>query len=303
MKQLNMILDTDLGSDCDDMMALTYLVYAAHHKGVRLCAITHSNGCPEGPDACRVFFEHLGERVPPIGRAPDGMKAYDHYCKELVAQFDRSKSHHEYADAVSVMRRALVENDHVVICAIGAMTNVAALLKSAPDGISSLDGVSLVREKCDRLILMAGSFDPAVERVEWNVHLDVAAARTVAEQSPVPVIWLPSETGADIMTGGPMMEAFGEGNPLSFSFCRFPGVLKKGGRPSWDPATVLYAVEGCGDIFRETPDGSVVVRDEGKTIYTPDGMKKHRILHLKDQEAIQKAAARIDQCATWVYRR
>jgi NitT/TauT family transport system substrate-binding protein len=42
---------------------------------------------------------------------------------------------------------------------------------------------------------------------------------------------------------------------------------------------------------------------EGKTIYTPDGMKKHRILQLKDQEAIQKAAARIDQCATWVYQR
>ncbi len=307
MEKLNVILDTDLGSDCDDMMALAYLVYAAHHKGVKLCAVTHSNGCPEGPDAIRVFFEHLGESVPPIGKAVVEMKAYDHYCKEIVARFDRSGEKHGYADAVTVMRRALVENDNVVICAVGAMTNVAALLESKADEISPLDGASLVREKCEKLVLMAGIFDPTVERIEWNVHLDIPAAKIVAERSPVPVIWLPSETGADIITGGPMIEAFGESTPLSLSFCRFPGVLKKGGRSSWDPATALYAVEGCGEFFTETPDGTVSVGDDGKTVYAPNGMGKQRVLYLKEhgeqgvRRAIEETAAYIDRCAMWVY--
>ena len=300
MEKLNFILDTDAGSDCDDMMALAYLVYAARHKGVHLCAVTHSNGCPEGPDAIRVFFEDLNEPVPPIGKAVTEMKAYDHYCKEIVERFDRSKEKHEYPDAVTVLRRALVEGEHVVICAVGAMTNIAALLKSAPDAISPLNGVALVREKCAKLVLMAGIFDPAVERTEWNVHLDIPAARTVAEKSPVPVIWLPSETGADVITGGPVLRAFGESNPLSLAFCRFPGVLKKGGRSSWDPATAVYAVEGCLDFLREGPCGTVTVDDEGKTKMCLDGAGKHRVLTLKDGVA-DAFAAYIDSCALQLY--
>ena len=309
MKKLNVILDTDLGSDCDDMMALTYLVYATHHKNVKLCAVTHSNGCPEGPDACRTFFEHLGEPVPPIGGPVVEMKAYDHYCKAIVERFDAADPKPTYPDAVSVLRRALVENEDVTICAVGAMTNVAALLESKPDAISPLGGVSLVQQRCRKLVLMAGIFDPAVTRIEWNIHLDIPAAKVVAERSPVPVVFLPSETGTDIITGGPMLDAYGEGTPLSLSFCRFPGVLKKGGRSSWDPATALYVVEGCGEYFTETPCGTVSISEEGKSIYTADGMRKHSILHVRQhdgmtlQQCNERIAAYLDTCAISVYER
>ena len=300
MEKLNFILDTDAGSDCDDMMALAYLVYAARHKDVHLCAVTHSNGCPEGPDAIRVFFEDLNEPVPPIGKAVTEMKAYDHYCKEIVARFDKSEAKHVYPNAVTVLRRALVEHDNVVICAVGAMTNIAALLESGADEISPLDGISLVREKCAKLVLMAGIFDPAVTRTEWNIHLDIPAAKIVAERAPVPVVWLPSETGAGVITGGPVIEAFGEGTPLSLSFCRFPGVLKKGGRSSWDPETVIYAVEGCREFLEESSACTVEVDDEGKTKMCHNGMGNHRILTLKAGMA-EAFAAYIDQCAMKAY--
>ena len=300
MKKINVILDTDAGSDCDDMMALTYLVYAAHYKNVHLCAVTHSNGCPEGPDAIRVFFENLGEPVPPIGKAVTEMKAYDHYCKEIVARFDKSEAKHVYPNAVTVLRRALAQNDNVVICAVGAMTNIAALLKSGADDISPLDGISLVREKCAQIVLMAGIFDPAVTRTEWNIHLDIPAAKIVAERAPVPVVWLPSETGAGVITGGPVIETFGEGTPLSLSFCRFPGVLKKGGRSSWDPETVIYAVEGCREFLEESSACTVEVDDEGKTKMCHNGMRNHRILTLKAGMA-EAFAAYIDQCAMKAY--
>lgn len=305
----DVILDTDLGSDCDDMMALAYLVFATHEREACLKAVVHSNGCPEGPDAIRVFFENLGEPVPLIGKAVTKMKAYDHYCKEIVERFDRASDPHTYNDAVTVLRRALTESENAVICAIGAMTNIAALLESKPDAISPLDGVTLVRERCSKLVLMSGSFDSEDERIEWNVRLDISAARTVVMRCPVPIAFLPFETGVHVITGGPVIKAFGESTPLSLSFCRFPGVLQKGGRPSWDPATVLYAVEGCGEYFVETPPGTVAVEDSGKTVYIPNGMGKHRILHICDRDgkgrrqAAVGLAAYIDECTMRIYQK
>ena len=299
--RVEMILDTDFGSDCDDAMALAYLVDAERRGAVCLKAVTHSNGCAEGPDAIRVFFEDLGEPVPPIGRAARELRAYDHYCKQIVERFDKSEKKHSYEDAVKVLRRALCESRRAVICAVGAMTNIAALLKSAGDEISPLDGVSLLRERCERIVLMAGIFDPDVERTEWNIHLDIPAAQTVAERSPVPVVWLPSETGAGIMTGGPILQKYGDGNPLALAFTLFPGVIQRGGRSSWDPATVLYGFEGCGAFLAESPCGTVTVNEQGKTAFSQNGAGNHRILTLKGRDVEEAIAARIDQCAARLY--
>ena len=189
--------------------------------------------------------------------------------------------------------RSLCKSENAVICAIGAMTNIAALLESKGDDISPLDGVELVRERCAAFVLMAGIFDPTVTRTEWNIHLDIAAARTVAERSPVPIVWLPSETGANVITGGPILQ---DETPLGLAFRLFPGVLKKGGRSSWDPATVLYAAEGAGPYFQESEWGTVSVDAEGKTVFVPDAKGTHRVLALRSG-AEAPLAARIDACA------
>ena len=77
MKPIDFILDTDAGSDCDDMMALAYLVYAQRTQKVRIHAVTQCNACPGGSDLIRIFFEHLGEPVPPIGGPAGNAKNYD----------------------------------------------------------------------------------------------------------------------------------------------------------------------------------------------------------------------------------
>ena len=184
----------------------------------------------------------------------------------------------------------------------GCQTNIAALLESKGDEISPLDGVSLLREHCERIVLMAGIFDPDVERTEWNIHLDIPAAKIVAERSPVPIVWLPSETGAGIITGGPILQKYGDGNPLALAFTLFPGVVKRGGRSSWDPATVLYGVEGVGSYFVETLDGTVTVNELGKTVFAEGDGGKHRILYLqKDGACAERMAAYLDTCAMRTY--
>ena len=158
MKTVNIILDTDIGSDCDDMAALAYLVYAKRYLEVNIAAITYSHTSEYGVGCIRAFFRNMRENCPPIGVGDIVEGSRDFYCRRICEEFGGKKYEAASDGAVRVLRKALVNNERSVICAIGPMTNIAALLKSAPDDISELDGVRLVEQKCDRIIMMAGDF-------------------------------------------------------------------------------------------------------------------------------------------------
>ena len=309
MEPMNLILDTDVGADCDDMMALAYLVFAQRYRQIRIKAVSYSNGCPAGPMALAAFFGHLSEETPPIGCPPRGrMKKYDHYTSVVAGRFAEYARSFERGDAVSVLRRALVESGRAVLCGIGPMTNLTALLESKGDAISPLDGGALLRRHAERIVLMAGRFDSAdAAEAEWNVKVDVAAAQTVLQKSPVPVDVLPYETGLHIITGKPLMERFENGNPVGCAFWEFPGVREKGGRHSFDGAAVLYAAEGCGDFFDESEQGSVTVDADGKTHFIPTRGGLHRIVRVKvregesEQACKDRIAAYLDACAMRIY--
>lgn len=294
---LDFILDTDCGGDCDDMMALAYLVYAQRNLNVRIKAVTQCNSCPGGPDLLRTFFEHLHRPVPPIGGPVGDAKSYDNYCTAVLNRFGDGEIR-SYPDAVTVLRRALVESENAVLCAIGPMNNIAALLQSHPDEISPLDGVSLMREKCAKLVVMAGGFIPGEDGrniPEWNALVDIAATQAMVKLCPVPIIFLPFETGLDMLTGGPMMDKYGEDTPLSYAYVHYADTREIGGRHSWDPATLVYAVEGCRDFFTESPRGTVIVDGEGRTTLTEDPNGLHSYLTLNAERPVETQRYRIAQ--------
>lgn len=295
------IFDTDFGSDCDDVMALAYLLYAERYLGAEIKAITFSNGNEDGIAAIRAFLRNTGRELIPVGAPARAVPSYDHYCRQMAERFGNESDRGPAEDAVRVLRRALLESDGAVICAVGALTNIAALLESGADDISPLDGASLVREKCEKMVIMAGRFDGYTERAEWNVLLDVNAAETAVRLCPVPLVMLPFETGLEIMTGGPVMEKYGDSIPLSLAFGLFPGVKNKGARPSWDPATALYCVEGCKDFFEESERGTVSIDEHGFTTLNVGDGGDHRILTVKKGMPNEKIAAYIDGCAMKLY--
>ncbi len=310
MKKLDFIFDTDVGNDCDDIMALAYLVYARRHLGVELKAITHSAKCANGIAAIRAFFKHLGEAVPPLGRMGGDRIVRDNYSKAVAERFAEEADFADVPDAVSVLRRALAESENAVICAVGPFTNIAALLESEGDEISPLDGVSLVREKCAKMVLMAGDFvmlEDGTSKPEFNAKVDAPATATVARLCPVPLVFSPFELGLHMLTGKPAMDKYGEDTPLSLAFIRYHDTFAKGGRHSWDPATAVYAVEGCGAYFDDSRCGTVTVDESGATYMRDDPCGMHRILTVKQQagqtEAEMKAtvAAYIDSCAMKAY--
>jgi len=307
--RLDFILDTDVGGDCDDMMALAYLVHAKQNFGVRIKAVTQCNACPGGGDLIRTFFENIGEPVPPIGSPVGKAINADNYCTKVLDRFGDGEIR-SYPDAVTVLRRALVESENAVLCAIGPLNNIAALLESKGDDISPLDGVSLVREKCAKVVLMAGGFvkgEDGRNIPEWNALCDVAATQATVRLCPVPLVFLPFEAGLDMLTGGPLMDKYGDDTPLTFSFYLTGDTKDQGGRHSWDPATLLYAIEGCRHYFDESLRGTVIVDREGRTVMTDDPDGLHSILTIKphngmsEQQCKDQIAAYIDACSLKVH--
>ncbi len=306
---IDFIFDTDAGADCDDIMALTYLTYAARRKMIRILAVTHCLDTPYGVPAIRSFFRFFGERVPPVGKMVGGAHIADHYVQGMAEKFATGADFDEAEPAARVLRRALTNSDgECVICAVGQFTNIAALLESEPDDISSLDGVSLVRAKCRELVVMAANLRST--EPEWNIKWDVPAARTMFERCPVPITVLPFETGINMITGEPEIEKYGDSTPLTLSFnlfntkvCKHLPDPNKAGRHSWDPATAVYAVEGVKEFLTKGECGKIELSDDGGAVFipTPDGNVRALWPNteggISEQEAKDRMAAYIDECA------
>ena len=302
MRPIDLILDTDVGSDCDDMMALGYLIYKQKLGEIKINAVTYSHVSPHGAAAIRATFRYFGEDAPHVGVMVNGNPFDDHYALGLDERFATESDRAPADSAVTVLRQALAScNEKVVICAVGPLTNIGALLKSGADDISPLNGVELVQEKCEEIILMAGRFIPdksGAVPAEWNVKCDIPAARAVAELSPVPFAWLPHETGIDMITGKALKDKYGMNSPIPASFFLFPDA--KEGRHSWDPATALYTVEGAKDLFTEVR-GCVTVDEQGVTVLEHNSDYDDRVILVNTNEnneaqAKAKVAEYLDNC-------
>ena len=160
------------------------------------------------------------------------------------------------------------------------------------------------------VVLMAGGFVPGEDghnKPEWNALVDIPATQTVVELCPVPLVFLPFETGLDMLTGGPMMNKYGEDTPLSYSFSSFGDTREAGGRHSWDPATLVYAVEGCRNFFDESARGTVAVDEEGRTVMNADMNGLHSYLTIKPHDELSEEQSKaliseyIDRCSLSIH--
>ena len=303
-KRLNLILDTDIGGDCDDTMALVYLFYAQRNLGVDLKAVTSANGYEQSTMLIKTFFDFYNQPACPIGKASSGTKSFDTYATAVTERFPTEKC--EFEDSVKVLRRTLNDSNNVTLCAIGPLTNIAQLLNSASDEISEYNGVELIKRKCDKLVLMAGSFvkgDDGKNVPEFNAYVDIKATQDVVNLCPVPIVFLPFETGLDMLTGKPAMQNEKSTTPLSYAFNIYCSKNQPDGRHSWDPATLVYAIEGERDFFTQSKTGTITVDEEGRTSFSTHKNGLHTFLTIakKDnQSELQRKkeiAQYIDDCA------
>ena len=149
---VQLIIDTDLDYDVDDVGAVCAAHAMADKGEVEIIAIVHNAGYPKGIGAVSVLNHYYGRDEIPLGafKGEFGAEIAGVYVDDLVDNWESPVNHYDQVeDAVKVLRAALAsaEDQSVVISSVGFLTNIANLLSSPGDDISLSTGYDLVRDK------------------------------------------------------------------------------------------------------------------------------------------------------------
>ena len=276
----NVIFDTDLGGDCDDVVALDLLL-SAHKAGeCRLLGVSSSLPCPSAPGCIyEILRQHGCTEIPVAHMALTTDRQPEAYATPVVKKFGTASTptYENTPEAVSLLRSLLAKHTHVTLVATGPLTNLGALLASDADEFSPLNGMELMKAAVDEVAVMGCNFwhengrnpdpdyieaDGSLRPVcEWNIYCDIPAARYVFHNCPVPLVCSPFELGYNIFSGGEMCRR-GKGEvPDSFSLLTHGA--GEAGQHSWDPATALYGVYGARPWFYKTVKGRIIIDEAG----------------------------------------
>lgn len=303
-EKVSVIFDTDLGNDVDDAITLAMLYRYADLGQVDILAMGLSKE-GEGPEVCMDIFNHWYCRQDtPVGIIRNGVVCgnEDSNYANVLAQMkekagryfysrDISRDCNDLPAAVDVYRKALSQaaDSSVVMVVVGFATNMARLLESSADEFSELSGRDLVARKVKSLAVMAGCFDGTLHS-EYNVKMDVDSYKKLVSLWPTDITFIPFELGIKVLYPASSIEnGYREGHPLVTAYRNFLDMPYD--RPCWDPATLLYAVEGNA-LFRESKRGTVTVADDGETVFTPHKDGRHRYLSVGRLQA-EKLSGRI----------
>lgn len=277
------ILETDMGNDIDDALALDMMYKYIDAGQIDLLGIMTNKDSKYSAEYLDVMNTWYGYPQIPIGIIRNGADCETDainyaQCACLLQQengepvFKRSlKDNQPLPDAHVLYRQLLAQqpDSSVTVISVGFSTNLARLLDTPADEFSPLTGKELVAKKVKLLCTMAGCFNNP-DLYEYNVVKDIPAAKKVFSEWPTRLVTSPFEVGIAINYPGssiendfqwatmhPMVEAYKSYQKMPYD------------RPTWDLTSVLYSVEGPS-FFTISPAGRINVTDKGATEFTPD---------------------------------
>jgi uncharacterized Ntn-hydrolase superfamily protein/inosine-uridine nucleoside N-ribohydrolase len=288
--------DTDMGNDIDDALALGVIHALQSRAECRLLAITVSKDNPFAAPFVDLVNTFYGRGEIPIGVVREGKTPEESPYIRLPVEArdgDRVRYPHKLAsgkdahEAVSLLRQVLSHqpDGSVVLVVVGFSTNIARLLESPADNHSPLTGRALVAKKVRLLSMMAGMFSPANRQKEYNVFIDLDAARNVFADWPTPIVASGFEIGQAIKYPAASIERdFGyvEHHPLREAY----GLYQKMpyDRETWDLTSVLYAVRPERGYFGLSPAGTITVDAQQVTQFAPLESGRHRYLTVTPEQ-------------------
>ncbi len=257
------ILDTDIGPDCDDCGALAIL--DAYYKAgkIDLLGVTHCTSDLLGADVIAAIHQHFGVTTP-IGQTTKQKFLEDltKYTAPVSAKYRETNPPAETEPALDLLRRLLRDNRDVTLVFIGPLNNMGDLLASGADEISPLSGVELIRQSVREVICMGGNFRNFAHG-EWNIQQDVPAAQKMSEECPVPIVYCGFEAGENVMTGA-TLEACDADNPVRLSYYHYTNGSFR--RNSWDLVTVFYAVEPDDPCWQLSDEVQIYFNDDATAV-------------------------------------
>lgn len=283
---VRIIFDTDMGNDVDDAMALAVL-HALQSRGeCRLLAVTLTKKTPLASpfvDAVNTFY---GRGEIPVGVRRDPGTNTEPGFLELAAvrdagqlRFPHDLDEASAPEARELIRKTLREqpDGSVTLLQVGFSSNLAGLLDAR-------EGVELLRRKVKLLYVMAGAFQPVENNpsyLEYNVIMDISAARKLAKEWPTPIVWSGFEIGAALLFPAESVQrdfGYAPHHIIAEAYHLFQPRPHE--RPLWDLTVALHAVRPDRGYFDLSLPGRVTVETNGFTQFNPEPKGRDRLLML-----------------------
>lgn len=303
-RPIPLIFDTDIGNDVDDVLAIG-VIHALQTRGeCEFLALTITKDNDLAAPFAEAVNTFYGRGNIPIGVTRSGVTPQTGRFLGLAEKQDDGKLRYPHdlksgkqaPDAVTVLRRALAdsEDESVVVVQVGFSTNLAALLESKADDISSLSGVDLVKKKAKLLSVMAGAFTPIQGKthLEYNVVKDIPSAKKLADSWPTPIVYSGFEIGIAVAYPAESIEqdyGYIAHHPLAEAYWLYNPPPHN--RPTWDLTSVLYAVRPNRGYFNISAKGKVTIADNGETTFEPSKGGQHQYLILTEAQCIRVTEA------------
>ena len=281
----HIILDTDMGNDVDDALAMAVLHTLQSRGHCQLDAVILSRPGHDAAAMCAAINHFYGRGTIPVGVMHDGPIPQTNRFLHVATQYPHPYNPATAPESVALLRQRLqaLPDQSVSIVHIGFATNMARMLANPDD-------VALIRRKVRLLSVMAGAFAPIdgdTEFKEFNVICDIPAMQQLAQHWPTPIVWGGFEIGWALRYPRiSIAQDFGyvARHIIVDAYNAYCAPDEE--RPCWDLATALYAVCPERGYFGLSRPGRVVVDDEGVTTFVRDPAGNQRYLTM---DAVQQA--------------
>lgn len=257
----DVILDTDIGPDCDDAGAIAVLAKYIKKYNLNLLGIVNCTSNPYGNGAIRVLSEFCG--IPTRIAQYNGRKRIhpddNTYNKHITEKYLEGRDDAVKAEKAEDFYREVLKkakDNSVVIITTGFFSNIAEVMEDEPE---------LFSKKVNALVCMAGKVPHGKE---FNITEDIPSARRVLDNFKGVMVFSPYGLGEKVVTGFTEAPANAERNPLYDSYV-FYNRGKEPQRMSWDLTAVHYAFEGDNEFYKTSRPVSVTVDDKGETAFEP----------------------------------
>ena len=290
-----LILDTDMGNDIDDAMALATIHALADRQECELLAVTITKDHPQAAAFVDLVNTFYGRADVPIGVVRDGVVGDPSSFTMLADRRDGAVPRYPHdlvsgaaaPEAVSLLRKTLAAaaDKRVVIVQVGFSTNLARLMDSVGGPASPLDGMQLIRRKVARLEIMAGSFQQIGDQpryVAYNVKQEIANASRILEGWPTPLVVSGFEIGTALPYPARSFQhdfRYVQHHPIAEAYELFSPTPQA--RPTWDLTSVLHAVRPQRGYFDLSVPGRIQVHADGYTEFIRDSGGNRRYLVLQ----------------------
>jgi hypothetical protein len=297
---VNVIFDTDMDSDCDDLGALAMLHALADQGEVRLLATPvsarhrFSGACV---DAINTYFGRpdVPTGIPAATPNKQGSKFAETIAREFPHDYPTEG---EQPAALGVYRRTLAAqpDGSVTLITVGDLTNVRDLLVSPADAASPLTGEELARSKVKNWFCMGSRYPADLDPKAWgNFKMDPQATVEAVRKWPGMLTFTGGGTFADLLATGARLKELPPTHPVRRGYeLYFQGAVQN--RHSADQITVLVAVRGTGKPWDLVTMGHNHIFDNGTHEWreTPDHARQQYISALSAGADPKRVSAEIE---------